>query len=294
MLKHDGAWHEVEWQSRSTTRRTRCPACAASTARRRSARLASPQSTLEELHLLAKLVRGLGSENVDCRPRVSDATLASRLQGVPWLGMPIEAVNGLDRVLLVGSFLRKDHPLLAARVRAAVKRGARVAVLHAADDDLLMPVAAKAIVSPAECGVTPRGRAGRATLQQKNRDGARRAGRRAAFGRGPRARRDARERQGPGGAARQRRRAASRRPRSSPRSRRRSPPRPAPRSAGPSRAQTRSAARSSGALPGPGGLDAAGMVAQPLKAYLLLGLEPRLDHGAPGGRRGRARPAPTP
>src|SRR5690606_1194457 len=56
-----------------------------------------------------------------------------------------------DRMLLVGSFLRKDHPLLAARVRQAVKRGARVSVLHAADDDLLMPLAARSIVAPSPC-----------------------------------------------------------------------------------------------------------------------------------------------
>jgi NADH-quinone oxidoreductase subunit G len=62
--------------------------------------------------------------------------------------MPIESVGSLDRVLLVGSFLRKDHPLLAARVRSAVRRGAQVSVVHAADEDLLMPVAAKAITAP--------------------------------------------------------------------------------------------------------------------------------------------------
>jgi len=68
--------------------------------------------------------------------------------GAPWLGMKIADVDSLDRMLLVGSFLRKDHPLLAARIRQAVRRGAQVSVLHASDDDLLMPVASKAIVAP--------------------------------------------------------------------------------------------------------------------------------------------------
>ena len=57
-------------------------------------------------------------------------------------GMSIEALAQSDRLLIVGSFLRKDHPLLAARIRAAVRRGARVAMLHGAAEDLLMPVAA--------------------------------------------------------------------------------------------------------------------------------------------------------
>jgi len=41
--------------------------------------------------------------------------------------MPVTAINKLDRLLIVGSFLRKDHPLLAARVRNAVKHDARSA-----------------------------------------------------------------------------------------------------------------------------------------------------------------------
>src|SRR5690606_14553026 len=59
-------------------------------------------------------------------------------------------IGALDRLLLVGSFLRKDHPLLAARVRAAVKAGCQVSIVHAADDDLLMPVAAKALAAPSQ------------------------------------------------------------------------------------------------------------------------------------------------
>jgi NADH-quinone oxidoreductase subunit G len=62
--------------------------------------------------------------------------------------MPVEQIAELDRLLLVGSFLRKDHPLIAARVRAAARRGCQVSVVHAVDDDLLMPIAAKAIVAP--------------------------------------------------------------------------------------------------------------------------------------------------
>ena len=69
-------------------------------------------------------------------------------QGAPWLGMPVADINTRDRLLIVGSFLRKDHPLLAQRVRQAVKGGAQANIVHASDDDLLMPVANKAIVAP--------------------------------------------------------------------------------------------------------------------------------------------------
>jgi NADH-quinone oxidoreductase subunit G len=93
-------------------------------------------------------MRGVGSDNVDFRLRQADFSADGKTQGVPWLGMKIADINSLDRVLVVGSFLRKDHPLLAQRLRQAVKRRSQLNILHATDDDLLMPVANKAIVAP--------------------------------------------------------------------------------------------------------------------------------------------------
>ncbi len=109
--------------------------------------LASPHSTLEELHLLQKLMRGLGSDNIDTRLRQSDFSANAV---APWLGMSIAQFAELDRVLVIGSFLRKDQPLLAQRLRQATKRGALLSVLHAVDDDLLMPVANKLIAPPSQ------------------------------------------------------------------------------------------------------------------------------------------------
>ena len=103
---------------------------------------------MEELHLLARLMRGFGSDNVDFRLRQSDFAGDGSDEGVPWLGMPIAEVGALDRVLLIGSFLRKDQPLLSTRLRHATKRRAQLSVLHAAADDLLMNTAHKLIVRP--------------------------------------------------------------------------------------------------------------------------------------------------
>ena len=92
----------------------------------RSPPSAPPHSTLEELHLLQKAMRGLGSENVDFRLRQSDFALDGQV--TPWLGMPIAELSTLKRVLVIGSFLRKDHPLVATRLRAAVKAGAKLSI----------------------------------------------------------------------------------------------------------------------------------------------------------------------
>ncbi|HEY4637989.1 MAG TPA: NADH-quinone oxidoreductase subunit NuoG, partial [Burkholderiales bacterium] len=104
--------------------------------------LASPHATLEELYLAGKL------GPADFRLRHSDFSADGRRQGIPWLGMPIAELGTLDRVLVIGSFLRKDHPLIAHRLRQAAKRGAQIHVLHSVDDDWLMPIASKTIVAP--------------------------------------------------------------------------------------------------------------------------------------------------
>jgi NADH-quinone oxidoreductase subunit G len=104
--------------------------------------------------LLAKLVRAMGSDNVDFRLRQSDFSADGKRAGVPWLGMKLAELGALDRVLVVGSFLRKDHPLVASRLRQTAKRKSQINVLHCADDDLLMPVANKAIVRPSELAGT--------------------------------------------------------------------------------------------------------------------------------------------
>jgi NADH-quinone oxidoreductase subunit G len=150
MIKEGGHWREVDWQAAlehvarglSETRFKYDPG--------QIGALASPHSTLEEMALLAKLVRAMGGDNVDHRLRQSDFDADGKRAGVPWLGMKLAEIDQLDRALVVGSFLRKDHPLLAARLRQIAKRQAQVNVLHCADDELLMSVANKAIVPPRE------------------------------------------------------------------------------------------------------------------------------------------------
>ncbi len=112
--------------------------------------LASEYATTEEYALLGRLVRALGSENIDFRLRQTDAAFDAALTGAPWLGMPIAELDNLDRVLVVGSFLRKDHPLMAQRLRQAAKRGTQILMVDSAADDPLMPVAGRLTVAPSE------------------------------------------------------------------------------------------------------------------------------------------------
>ena len=146
LLKQGGQWIETDWQTALEYVANGLASIKRDHGADQIAALASPHSTLEELYLLGKLMRGLGSDNVDFRLRQSDFSAA--LKGAPWLGMPVADVSTLQRVLVIGSSLRKDHPLLAARLRQAGKKGARIAVLGAGGEDLLMPLAARIDVAP--------------------------------------------------------------------------------------------------------------------------------------------------
>lgn len=142
-IKEGAAWREVDWQTALEHVATRLKALSGGSGDSAIGALAAPHSTLEELFLFQKIARGLGSDNVDFRLRQRDFSADGHRAGAPWLGMPIAAVGELNRLLIVGSFLRKDHPLLCQRVRQAAKRGLKVTSIHPTADDWLVPVSAR-------------------------------------------------------------------------------------------------------------------------------------------------------
>src|SRR2546421_384956 len=125
MLKEGGRWREVDWQAALEHVARNLSEIRFKYVPQEIGALASPHSTLEEMALLAKLMRAMGSDNVDFRLRQSDFSADGKRAGVPWLGMKVADLGALDRVLVVGSFLRKDHPLVASRLAS----GQSVAVL---------------------------------------------------------------------------------------------------------------------------------------------------------------------
>ncbi len=148
MIKQGGVWQETDWQTALEyvahgLRNIRHEHGADSIAA-----VATPHSTLEELYLLNKMTRGIGSDNIEFRLRQSDFALDGQV--TPWLGMPIANFSQLKRAFVIGSNLRKDHPLVATRLRTATKGGAKLSLLGSSDDDLLMPIANKLIAAPAD------------------------------------------------------------------------------------------------------------------------------------------------
>ena len=111
--------------------------------------LASPISTLEEFYLLQKLVRALGSGNVDHRLRQMDFSDDAAAPLYPSLGQPIAELENLDGALLIGANPRKDQPLINLRLRKSVLKGARVFAINPMDYDFSYKLAGKVIAEPA-------------------------------------------------------------------------------------------------------------------------------------------------
>jgi NADH-quinone oxidoreductase subunit G len=142
MLKQGGEWKIVDWQTALEYVANGLKQVKAEHGAKSIGALVSPHSTVEELYLAGALMRGLGSENIDYRLR--NAQFAA-FEGTRWLGTSIASLSDLQGALVIGSNLRKDHPLFSLRLRAAVRKGASLAVIHDKRHDWAMTIAASQI-----------------------------------------------------------------------------------------------------------------------------------------------------
>ena len=149
MLKQGGEWKTVDWQTALEYVANGLKQIMADHGASSIGTLVSPHSTLEELYLAGSLMRGLGSDNIDYRLRNADFTPSS---SVRWLGTSIASLSHLQRVLVIGSNLRKDHPLFAQRIRQSARKGCAVNAINsvaemATPDAWAMPLANTAVLA---------------------------------------------------------------------------------------------------------------------------------------------------
>ena len=148
MIKQGGAWKTVDWTTALEYVANGLKLIKAEHGAKAIGALGSAHSTVEELHLLAAVARGIGSENIDYRLRHADFGNVAEAGHAHWLGTSIASLTTLDRALVIGSNLRKDHPLFAQRLRQATRHGAMILSIGANEDDWLMPVAARITAAP--------------------------------------------------------------------------------------------------------------------------------------------------
>ncbi|MEM5438919.1 NADH-quinone oxidoreductase subunit NuoG [Paraburkholderia diazotrophica] len=146
MLKQGGQWIETDWQTALEYVVKGLKGIKADHGADAFAALGSAHSTVEELFLLKKIAEAVGTPNVDFRLRQTD--FSADANGTPWLGTAIANLSMLDSALVIGSSLRRDHPLFAARLRQAAKGGAKITLLQATRDDALIPQATRIAAAP--------------------------------------------------------------------------------------------------------------------------------------------------
>ena len=146
MVREGTEWKRVSWEVALETAAKGLKAAGAELAT-----LTSASATTEELYLLSKLTRALGSANIDHRLRQTDFRDQVSDPACPGLGgVAIAEIDALDALLVVGANLRREAPVLAHRVRKAAKRGAKIAFANPARFEYLFPVAAYLESSPAK------------------------------------------------------------------------------------------------------------------------------------------------
>ena len=144
MVRIDGVLQAVDWEVALTAAAEGLQKVTAAHGGAAAGFLASPMATVEELYLLARIARGLGSANIDHRLRQLDFRSQEQDADFPSLGLKIAEIERLEGVLVIGSNLRHEMPMLAHRIRKAAIRtaGAKVAFLNPRRFDYMFPVAA--------------------------------------------------------------------------------------------------------------------------------------------------------
>ncbi|MEJ2522820.1 MAG: NADH-quinone oxidoreductase subunit NuoG [Gammaproteobacteria bacterium] len=149
MIRVDDQWREASWEEALLAVAEGLQDVASRHGGDEIGFLVSPSATVEELYLAARLARGLGSDSIDYRLHRTDFRSQALEPAVPGLGMAIADVDGLDALLVVGSALRREAPILAHRVRKAALAGGRVSFLNPAGMDWRFPVKAELVCEPA-------------------------------------------------------------------------------------------------------------------------------------------------
>ena len=125
-LKENGEWREVDWETGMAKLAEELAAASAES----TGMLVSPSATVEEGHLLARLADHLKTSNIDYRLRQRDFSDQANDPVAPWLGTDIAALERADSMLIAGSDVRREAPILAHRVRKAALHGAAVHVVN--------------------------------------------------------------------------------------------------------------------------------------------------------------------
>jgi NADH-quinone oxidoreductase subunit G len=145
-IKQNGRWVEAEWERTLVEIADKTRGIVQQHGAEQIAALVSPNSTVEELYCLQKLMRALGSNNIDHRIRQQDFTDQDQAPAFPSCGVNIAEIEHLSSILLVGSNVRFEQPLISHRInKAAQDDDAHVMAINPIDYRFVYPLTAKII-----------------------------------------------------------------------------------------------------------------------------------------------------
>jgi NADH-quinone oxidoreductase subunit G len=140
MVREGGAWREVDWETALEAAARGLKRVVEQGGPGQLGVLVAPTASTEEAYLSSLVARGLGSDNVDHRLRRVDVRDQTGDPVAPTLGCAIADLESASAVLLVGSTIRSEAPILAHRIRKAALRGARVSLIDTRAQTLHFPV----------------------------------------------------------------------------------------------------------------------------------------------------------
>jgi NADH-quinone oxidoreductase subunit G len=148
MVKQDGEWKSTDWQNALNYAVEGLKRVKDSSGVDHIGALASPSSTTEELYLLQKIIRGMGSNNIDHRLQQLDFNDQDKMPAYPCINQPLADLDNINAGLLIGSFTRKDQPIIAHRLRKASKSGARISAINSVDYDFNLELSQSIVTHP--------------------------------------------------------------------------------------------------------------------------------------------------
>ena len=150
MIKQGDVWKEVVWETALAYAVEGLKAVRDQKGVDQIGALVSPSASLEEHYLLQKVMRGIGSNNIDHRLRQQDFSDQDIAPVYPALGQDIADLQDVDAALLIGSWLRKDQPIAAHRLRMAALHGAKVMAVNALSYEFNFPLLENLVSAPAQ------------------------------------------------------------------------------------------------------------------------------------------------
>lgn len=149
MIKQDGKWNKVDWETAIEYAAKSINGVKIDHGSDAIGAIASASSTTEELHLFQKMMRTVGVNSLDYRVDQQDFSFDGKQYGIAYLGSSLAEFLANKSILVVGSVLREEHPLIAARLRNSVKKNnTELHVINVIKEELLTDVKTQKVVDP--------------------------------------------------------------------------------------------------------------------------------------------------